>query len=299
MDIFVLGGSGFIGSAVVRELLAHGHAVTALARSESSAGALAKAGCNVLHGDIRTPRDWLDKLGAPEAIVHMADTFDDDMAAVDRHLMDSLLDHLNGQVARSRFLYTGGCWLYGENDVITEESAFDPLSDFAWMTQRDRLLASASVEAIVVHPAMVYDLGSGGDFGVLSMFVRDARAGGPVQVVGGESVRWPLVHRDDLAVLYRLALERGRAGADYHGVGEAGVPVGAIARAIAARFGAPPTLEVKSVEAITAELGSWARGYALDQCMVGVRTREELGWLPKHTDILRALNEPLSSAAGA
>lgn len=287
MKVFVLGGSGFIGTAVVRELVAHGHEVAALARSETSSDRLAKAGCTVLRGDIRTPRDWLDKLAAPEAIVHMADTFDDDMATVDRHLMESLLDHLNGQVARTRFLYTGGCWLYGENDAITEESAFDPLQGFAWMTQRDRLLANASVEAIIVHPAMVYDLA--GDYGVLTMFADAAQAGGPMHVIGGEAVRWPLVHRDDLAVLYRLALERGRVGADYHGVGEAGVPVGAIARAFAARFGASQALSIKSADAIVEELGEWARGYELDQRMVGMRACDELGWSPKHTDLLREI----------
>ena len=291
MEVFVLGGSGFIGSAVLRQLVSHGHGVAALARSDTSALALAEAGCQVLRGDIRRPRDWLGELGTPEAVVHMAATFDDDMATVDRHLVQSLLDHFEARGGRPRFLYTGGCWLYGGNDAIAEDSPFDPLPDFAMMLeQRDRLLASAAVEAIVVHPAMVYDLGE--DFGVLALFAEAARAGGPMQVIGGEAVRWPLVHRDDLAALYRLALERGRAGADYHGVGEPGVPVGAIARAFAARFDAPPNVAVETAEAVAGELGGWARGYALDQRMVGTRVRDDLGWRPIHTDVLREIAAP-------
>jgi nucleoside-diphosphate-sugar epimerase len=104
-------------------------------------------------------------------------------------------------------------------------------------------------------------------------------------VVGGEHVRWPLVHREDLADLYVLALERGTSRTSYIGAAIPGLPVGRIARAIAQRFGlrdqAP---QIVSANAIAAELGDWARGRAMDQQLSGEKARRELGWMPVHLD---------------
>lgn len=288
MNVFVLGGSGFIGSAVVGELLAHGHRVTALARSNRAATALSAAGCAVIPGDIRVPDQWVRDIGTVDGVIHTAATFTDDQGDVDRHLVDALLRHFTVTRARSRLLYTGGCWLYGSKGAtpITEDSPFDTPPDFAWMIeQRATLLDSPAVAASIVHPAMVYDW----DGGVITMFMDDARAGGPIRVYGSESVRWPLVHRDDLAVLYRLALEQGHAGADYHGVAEPGVPVGDIARAVARRFGVPDVIDVRPIAELVAERGDWAQGYAFDQVMTGTLARDRLGWRPRHDSLLRGL----------
>lgn len=292
MRVLVLGGTGSIGSAVLTELLAAGHDVLALARSENSAALMEAHGAKILRGDMRNPAGWVPSVPEIDAVIHAATDFSDEMDAIDRRLLDALLPALSTMLRRVRLVYTGGCWLYGETGqrIATETTPFDPLPAFAWSVPTiERVLAAPEVDALIIHPAMVYTH----DGGVFSSFVDDARAGSPIAVVGGEHVHWPLVHADDLAVLYRLALERGAAGASYNGSAVAGLPVGAIVRAIARRFGlAAPELRTVGADTIAAEKGEWARGYGLDQQMSGGRARRELGWRPVHGDPLRELSEP-------
>ena len=291
MRVFVTGGSGYIGSAVVGCLSTAGHQVSALARSNASAERLARLGCEVLIGDMRDPKTWIGQLGACGAIVHTAATFDDDMAAAEATLLDALLDyadrHLVRTALRLRFVYTGGCWLYGAvgDNAAVEGSPFDPLPAFAYMvTQRARLLEAPQLSVSVVHPAIVWDE----DGGAVARFAERAGQGAAPIVVGSLNTRWPLVHRDDLAQLYRLVVETGLEGADYHGVAETGVRVGDIAARIAAKLGAPRPVEQPLAEAVT-ELGHWAEGLALDQTMDAPLTRRQLGWRPSRPGILASI----------
>jgi len=282
--VFVLGGTGVIGAAVVRELIARGHAVIALARSEASAAKLAGPGSLPFAGDITRPEPWVAQLPALDAVIHAASDHDTDMAAIDRRLLDILLPALATQAKRPRFITTGGCWLFGAtgNGLATEDSAFDPLPAFAWMVESlTRVLGSPAVDGIVIHPAMVH----AGDGGVFRRFAADAAGRRAVRVVASEAIRWPLVHADDLAQLYALALERAPPGSSYIGAALDGVPVGRIARAYARRFNTPDqTPEIVATDAIAAELGDWARGYARDQQLSGARARRDLGWQPRHLD---------------
>jgi nucleoside-diphosphate-sugar epimerase len=235
-------------------------------------------------GDIGSPGAWIAKLPQVDAVIHMACDFNTDMGAVDRRLMDRLLPALTAQLQRPRLIYTGGCWLFGAtgNEIASEQAPFRPLPAFAWMVpQLERVLASQQVHGIVVHPAMVY----AGASGVFARFARAAAEGRDVPVVESEAVRWPLVHNEDLASLYALALERAEPGESYIGAAIDAFPVGRIARAFARRFGVKheaPT--IISTDAIAAELGDWARGYALDQRLSGDKARRELGWTPRHLD---------------
>jgi nucleoside-diphosphate-sugar epimerase len=284
LRVFVLGGTGRIGSAVVRELVGRGHQLFALARSDASAAKLDQIGVTAIAGDIGSPEAWVATLRPVDAVIHMACDFNTDMGAVDRRLLDALLPALAANKQRPRFLYTGGCWLFGAtgDDLATEQTPFRPLPVFAWMVpQLQRVLASTEVEGIVIHPAMVY----GREGGVFDRFAREAAAGQAVRVVASEAVRWPLVHAEDLAQLYALALERARPGSSYIGAAVEGFPVGRIARAYARRFGTGNQVpQIVSADAIAAELGEWARGYAFDQRLSGAKARRELGWAPKHLD---------------
>ena len=283
MRIFVMGGTGTIGSAVVRELLDRKHEVIGLARSPSSAAALQKLGALPLSGDIRWPERWLEHLPEVDGVVHAAADFADEMGEVETRLLDGLLPVL-ARMGSPRFVYTGGCWLYGSTGVApaTEASGFNPLPAFAWMVPNlQRVLTAPEVTGLVVHPALVYD----GRGGVLASFMEQARNGGPVLVVGSEDVRWPLVHAEDLARLYALVLERGTKGRAYNGAAVQALPVGQIAMAIARRIGgAGCALQVISAEEAAAAHGEWARGYALDQAMDSKLALAELGWQPVHTD---------------
>ena len=159
---------------------------------------------------------------------------------------------------------------------------FRALPAFAWMVpQVQRILTASGIDGIVIHPAMVFTP----DDGVFHRFASEAREREAVRVVESEAVRWPLVHAEDLARLYALALERAPAGSSYMGAAIEGFGVGRIARAFARRFGtryAEP--RIVSADVIAAELGEWARGYALDQRLSGAKARRELGWEPKHLD---------------
>lgn len=113
MRVLLLGGTGSIGTPVLRELIDRGHDVVALARSDRSAVTPQQQGAAVLRGDIAAPQAWIAALPAIDGIIHLACDFTSDMEAIDRGLLDALLPHLARQPAKARFLHTGGCWLYG------------------------------------------------------------------------------------------------------------------------------------------------------------------------------------------
>jgi nucleoside-diphosphate-sugar epimerase len=281
LRVFVLGGTGSIGSAVVRQLVARRHEVLGLARSDASAAKLGEFGATAIASNIAFPEPWIRELAGIDAVIQAAYDFSTDMAAIERRLLDALLPALARQANKPRFIYTGGCWLFGAtgDEVATEEMPFNPLSAFAWMVPHlQRVLAAPGIDDIVIHPAMVYAPRGG----VFHRFAREACERDAVRVVDSEAVRWPLVHGEDLADLYALALERAPAGSSYIGSAIEGFPVGHIARAFAKRFHQDP--RIISTDVIAAELGEWARGYALDQRLSGAKAQRELGWKPKHLD---------------
>jgi nucleoside-diphosphate-sugar epimerase len=286
MRILLLGGTGSIGRSVLHEFVRAGYEVLALARSEASARRQEYIGASVLKGDLRQPKEWVSRLPRLDGIVNVAGTFAEDEEATDRELLDHLLPHVRNTVAPTRFIYTGGCWLYGPTDgtVTTEETPFLPLPAFSWAVGHiERLQAEHGISPIVIHPAMVYSPTSG----VFGRMYQEAAAGRAVRVVGAESVRWPLVHCDDLAALYRLALEKAPAGDSYIGCAITGVAVGQIARAFARlRTSGDQAPLVMSEEDAVAEFGDWAIGYGRDQLQSGQKAQRTLGWKPFHLDPL-------------
>lgn len=291
MHVLVLGGTGSIGAAVVASLIRRGHRVTALARSDVSARKLTAMGATALPGDVRMPGPWLPVVDRVDGVIHAATDFGADMAAMDRLLLDALLPRLSANARNQALLYTGGCWLYGATGdiVATELSRFDPLPAFAWMLPAiRRVTAAPGVRGVVIHPAMVYE----GTEGVFARFAQDARTIGHVRIAGHENVRWPLVHRQDLGALYALALEKSMPGRSYNAATIPGLAVGKIARAVARHIGADEAPVLRDADAMAAELGEWARGYALDQQMSGEKARQELGWRPAWCDPLAELARP-------
>jgi nucleoside-diphosphate-sugar epimerase len=284
MRVLVLGATGTIGSPVVRELIRSGHEVLALARSDASALKIAKLGARPVAGDIAMPEQWLATLPPLDGVIHAAAAFSSDDETIERQLLRGLLPFLSASRREPRFIYTGGCWLYGQSGLAadTEESPFAPLPQFAWGVPHSQLVLQApGIWPIIIHPAMVYEP-SGGVFG---RFHTEAQERDAVRIVGAEHVRWPLVHAEDLATLYRLALERSAERQSYLGAAIEAMPVGRIARAFARRYGTRSTEpQIITADVIAAELGEWARGYGLDQRQSGDKARRLLGWQPRHLD---------------
>ena len=216
MRVFVLGGTGSIGSPILRELRKRGHEVWALARSDVSATKLRDCGATPVEGDIAAPERWTARLPPIDAVIHAACDFAAEMGAIDARLLDGLRPSLAAQPKRPRFIYTGGCWLFGAtgDEVATKKTPFRPLAAFAWMVPHlARILTSPEVDGIVIHPAMVYTA----DGGVFWRFAREATERNAIRVVASEAIRWPLVHAEDSQVSTFSHCERAPARSSYIG----------------------------------------------------------------------------------
>lgn len=300
MRVFVTGGTGLIGAAIVQNLISHGYQVIGLARSLASQKRLEKMGASAFIGDITTPDIWCDDLPDIDAVIHAACDFSDQMAEIDRNLLDHLIPALHRMPGKTRFIYTGGTWLFPKSasgGFITEDNALDPLPEFSWM--RDgiaRVMGDDQLHSVVVHPACVYGGDHNSHTGLLARDIETAQVENRVSVIGGDDITLPIIHADDLADLYRLALERAEAGSSYLGVGINGVTNRQVSGLIAKQFGGENCEITKmSVETAMEELGDWALGLAHHQVMSSAKATHELGWQAKHTDIAADIRS-LSSA---
>ena len=215
----------------------------------------------------------------------MACDFNTDMGAIDRRLLDAAAARAGGATGKGRASSTPAAAGCSARPVTISRprrrrSVRCPPSP-GWCRSSQRVLASTEVDGIVIHPAMV----SRGRSGVFDRFARAAAAGEAVPVVGSEAVRWPLVHAQDLADLYALALERApRARAISVRRSKAFRSAASRAPSHGASGPRHEAPRIISTDAIAAELGEWARGYALDQRLSGAKARRELGWAPRHLD---------------
>jgi nucleoside-diphosphate-sugar epimerase len=299
MRVFVTGASGWIGSALVPELIGAGHEVTGLARSDASAAALTEAGVRVHRGDL----DDLDGLrgaaGASDGVIHLAFNVDQALSGdfrsavdADRRAVEALGEALTGS---DRPLVVASVTMaLAPGRVGTERDA--PSLDPAAAGPRARLateqvglsFASRGVRSSVVRlPPTCH---GEGDHGFLATMVGIARAKGVSGFIGDGSHRWPAVHRLDAAHLFRLALEKAPAGSPLHAVADQGVPIRAIAEVIGRHLDVP----VVSVPADEASeyFGSLA-GFLLsaDNPVSSALTRGLLGWQPTHPGLVDDLDK--------
>jgi nucleoside-diphosphate-sugar epimerase len=277
MRVFVTGASGFIGSAVVAELIGAGHQVVGLARSAASAAALTAAGAEVQHGAL----DDLDSLrggaSAVDGVIHLA--FNHDFsdyagaAETDRRAIEAFGDALAG--SDRPLVVAAGLAPLPTGQVLTEEDDIPPgvprLSEATALP-----LAERGVRATVVRlPPTVH---GEGDRGFVARLIDIARDKEVSAYPGGGANRWPAVHRLDAAVLFRLVLESAPAGVRVHAVDEEGIPT----REIAGIIGRQLTLPVRAVPAEqTVDHFGWLGAFfALDVPASSALTRRQLDWKP-------------------
>lgn len=286
MQIFLTGATGSIGSAVLRQTLAAGHRVTALARTESTASQLARNGALPVLGDIAQPESWINDAATADAFIHLANTFDDTMQRIEPRLLAALFAQTAKRQTPLRFLYTGGCWLFGATRGLhpaTEDSPLNPISAFAWAAEAiESLKNRPGLNTAILHPAMVYDTTGG----VFSRMLTALRRGRPAPIWGEESITWPLVHRDDAAAAYLTLLDNPDATGPHIVVAQPRVKLGQIAATLHAQAGLKTRPAVLPRRVALAQHGAWAEGPMLSQALVSTRM-PALGWRPKHTDFSR------------
>jgi nucleoside-diphosphate-sugar epimerase len=288
MHVFVTGATGLIGSAVVAELLSHGHSVTGLARSDASAQALESAGARALRGNLAELDAIRRGAAAADGVIHLA--FANDFSspeawnravAEEGAALTTIGEELRGS-DRPLVACSGTPAVPGR--ASTEA---DPLPTEGPIAGRGRNvtaileLASQGVRSSAVRlPRTVHNNGTGGFAGLLTQMARQSRVSG---YPGDGSQRWPAVHALDAASLFRLALERAEPGTSWHAVDDEGDAVLDIATVIGRRLGVP-------VEPVPAETyGTLGAIFALDQPASSAHTREALGWEPTHPRLLEDL----------
>jgi nucleoside-diphosphate-sugar epimerase len=288
MRVFVTGASGFIGSAVVPELISAGHRVLGLARSEASAMALAAAGAEVLRGDLNEPKSLQAGAAEAEGVVHLGFIHDFDKFEASIRSDLRAIETMGGVLEGSGrpFVFASGVVGLVPGRVATEEVPFDPKAHPRAANAVVALgLAARGVRVSCVRLAPTVH--GPGDHGFVKRLVEIAREKGVSGYIGEGRNRWPAVHRLDAARLFRLAFERAPAGSVVHGVADEGVPTRTIAEIIGRKLGLP--VASISPEATGAHFGWIGRFFAMDQPASSALTRERMDWTPTHPGLVEDL----------
>jgi nucleoside-diphosphate-sugar epimerase len=288
MRVFVTGATGFIGTAVVRELIDAGHQVLGLARSDAGAESLVAARAEVHRGSLADIESLRSGAAAADGVIHTAFIHDfsnyGPAAEADRGAIETLGATLAG--SDCPFIVTSGTLLaQRQGPLATEEDAHNP--SFPRKSEEAALgLAARGVRASVLRlPPSVH---GNGDHGFVPRLISIAREKGVSAYIGDGLNRWPAVHRLDAAHLYRLVLEKGTAGVSYHGVADEGVQTREIAAAIGRALNVP--VVSKSREEAADHFGWIARFFGIDAPASSALTQERLGWRPTQPGLIADLN---------
>lgn len=280
MRVFVTGATGYIGSAVVSELVEHDHEVVGLTRNAGKASSLRDMGAEPVVGDLRDVESFRDGLRTAQALIHLAAEHSESQVAVDRAAVDGLLRSAREGAARI-VVYTSGCFVLGEtgDEPAHEDAPTEDAPDLvAWRPAHEERILEASDDGLVssvIRPGMVY----GGKGGTFAMFFRSAERDGAARFVGDGANRWSPVYRGDVARLYRRVLEHEGSGI-YH-CAEPAERVVDLAAAASRAAGAGGTTAAVRVSEAREEMGAFADALTMDQ-VVGCRRARAFGWAPEH-----------------
>ncbi|MBM2620970.1 NAD-dependent epimerase/dehydratase family protein [Actinoplanes sp. LDG1-06] len=279
MNVFLTGATGYIGSRVLLALIQAGHSVTALVRDPSRVRAET---ARLVTGDMRD-RDLVRGLAAEaDAVIATAAPGDATSAAADNDFVEAVLAGLRPGATLVR---TGGIWVYGSGDAITEESPLSPPAIVAWREEIDRrALTSPGIRSLLVEPGVVYGDGAG----IPAMVFGGAQLGDPaaLQLIGPGTQHWATVHVDDLAELYVATLTHGSTGDRFLGVGGDSPSVASLADVASRRLGLDGRVVAEDPADTVARLGAFGEALLMDQQASGEKARQTLDWKPSRPTLL-------------
>jgi len=285
MRVFVTGASGYIGSAVCESLRKAGHQVTGAARSTETESLLQARGDLAVSASLEDPHSLAVAAARADAVIHAAGKIaSPDAAALDRGAVVAILKAIAG--SGKPFIYTSGVWVYGDTRgrMLGEMGALYPPALVAWRPAVETLVLEAQesgAASMVFRPGMVYGRKGGAPAG----FFKQAREEGVVRFVGSGEQHWSAVHADDLAELYRLAIESPAPGEMFIACGGMPQPVRKIALAVAKACGIEGRVESIPVEAARQRMGPIADCLAMDLKAGSTKAARFFGWTVRRPSI--------------
>jgi nucleoside-diphosphate-sugar epimerase len=276
MRVFLTGGTGYVGAAVLDALVRGGHRVDALVRNNEAAARVQARGATAVLGNLLQPESWRDAAASADGVVHAATEYGPRVREVDQVTVDTLAEL---PPKPKRFLiYTSGIWVLGPAPTPVDETApLNPIEMVLWRPSHERRVldtALAGTRAIIVRPGIVY----GGSRGIVGDLLKDA-ANSLVRIVGSGENHWPLIYDRDLGDLYARLVATPEAAGIYHATDGGAETVNEIVAALIEHAPTEPSIRKVPLAEARKKMGPYADALALDQIVRSPRARA-LGWAP-------------------